>query len=84
MLAVPCFAAEDSLSTVQNFVFNRDSGIVPTASFSGVSGMDDKTYGLTAMTKGWQSGSLYQWSNFSSPSSYFAFKTFNFFYLYTC
>lgn len=77
MLAVPCFAAEDSLSTVQNFVFNRDSGIVPTASFSGVSGMDDKTYGLTAMTKGWQSGSLYQWSNFSSPSSYFAFKTFN-------
>lgn len=77
MLAVPCFAAEDSLSTVQNFVFNRDSGIVPTASFSGVSGMDDKTYGLTAMTKGWQSDFLYQWSNFSSPSSYFAFKTFN-------
>lgn len=77
MLAVPCFAAEDSLSTVQNFVFNRDSGIVPTASFSGVSGMDDKTYGLTANTKGWQSDFLYQWSNFSSPSSYFAFKTFN-------
>lgn len=77
MLAVPCFAAEDSLSTVQNFVFNRDSGIEPTASFSGVSGMDDKTYGLTAMTKGWQSVFLYQWSNFSSASSYFAFKTFN-------
>lgn len=77
MLAVPCFAAEDSLSTVQNFVFNRDSGIVPVASFSGVSGMDSNTYGLTANTKGWQSDSLYQWSNFSSPSSYFAFKTFN-------
>lgn len=77
MLAVPCFAAEDSLSTVQNFVFNRDSGIVPVASFSCVSGMDNSTYGLTANTKGWQSDSLYQWSNFSSPSSYFAFKTFN-------
>lgn len=77
MLAVPCFAAEDSLSTVQNFVLNRDSGIVPVASFSGVSGMDNNTYGLTANTKGWQSDSLYQWSNFSSPSSYFAFKTFN-------
>lgn len=77
MLAVPCFAAEDSLSTVQNFVFNRDSGIVPVASFSGVSGMDNNTYGLTANTKGWQSDSLYQWSNFSSPSSSFAFKTFN-------
>lgn len=77
MLAVPCFASGDSLSTVQNFVFNRDSGIVPVASFSGVSGMDNNTYGLTANTKGWQSDSLYQWSNFSSPSSYFAFKTFN-------
>lgn len=77
MLAVPCFAAENSLSTVQNFVLNRDSGIVPTASFSGVSGMDDKTYGLTANTKGWESEFLYKWSNFSSPSSYFAFKTFN-------
>lgn len=77
MLSVPCFAAEDSLSTVQNFVFNRDSGIVPTASFSGVSGMDDNTYVLTANTKGWQSDFLYQWSNFSSLSSYFAFKTFN-------
>ena len=77
LLSVPCFAAEDSLSTVQNFVFNRDSGIVPTASFSGVSGMDDRTYGLTANIKGWQSDSLYQWSNFSSSSSYFAFKTFN-------
>lgn len=77
MLAVPCFAAEDSLSTVQNFVFNRDSGIVPVASFSGVSGMDNNTYGLTANTKGWQSDFLYQWSDFSSPSSYFAFKTFN-------
>ena len=77
MLSVPCFAAENSLSTVQNFVFNRDSGIVPTASFSGVSGMDDKTYVLTANIKGWQSDSLYQWSNFSSPSSYFAFKIFN-------
>lgn len=77
MLAVPCFASGDSLSTVQNFVLNRDSGIVPVASFSGVSGMDNNTYGLTANTKGWQSDSLYQWSNFSSPSSYFAFKTFN-------
>lgn len=77
MLSVPCFAAEDSLSTVQNFVFNRDSGIVPIASFSGVSGMDNNTYGLTANTKGWQSDSLYQWSNFSSPSSNFAFKIFN-------
>lgn len=77
MLAVPCFASGDSLSTVQNFVLNRDSGVVPTASFSGVSGMDDKTYGLTANIKGWQSDFLYQWSDFSSPSSYFAFKTFN-------
>lgn len=77
MLSVPCFASGDSLSTVQNFVFNRDSGIVPVASFSGVSGMDNNTYGLTANTKGWQSDFLYQWSNFSSSSSYFAFKTFN-------
>ena len=76
MLSVPCFAAKDSLSTVQNFVFNRDSRIVPNASFSGVSGMDDKTYVLTANSKGWQSDFLYQWSNFSSPSSYFAFKSF--------
>lgn len=76
MLAVPCFAAEDSLSTVQNFVFNRDSGIVPTASFSGVSGMDDKTYTLTPLSKGWESEWLYKFSNFTSPSDYFAFKSF--------
>ena len=76
MLAVPCFAAEDSLSTVQNFVFNRDSGIVPYSSFSGVSGMDDKTYTLTPLSKGWESEWLYKFSNFTSPSDYFAFKSF--------
>ena len=75
MLAVPCFAAEDSLSTVQNFVLNRDSGIVPILSLTGVSGMDDKTYTLTPFSKGWDSEWLYKWSNFTSPSDYFAFKT---------
>lgn len=75
MLAVPCFAAEDSLSTVQNFVFNRDSGIVPILSLTGVSGMDDKTYTLIPLSKGWESEWLYKWSNFTSPSDYFAFKT---------
>lgn len=76
MLAVPCFAAEDSLSTVQNFVFNRDSGIVPTSYFTGVSGMDGQTYTLTPLSKGWESEWLYKFSNFTSPSSYFAFKSF--------
>lgn len=75
MLAVPCFAAEDSLSTVQNFVLNRDSGIVPILSLTGVSGMDDITYTLTPFSKGWDSEWLYKWSNFTSPSDYFAFKT---------
>ncbi len=78
MLAFPCFAAEDFVSTVQNFVLDRDSGIVPSASFYGVSGMDNIHYVLTPISKGWQSDSLYQWSNFSSPSPYFAFKTFYF------
>ena len=76
MLAFPCFAAEDSLSTVQNFVFNRDSGIVPASYFSGVSGMDGETYTLTPLSKGWESEWLYKFSNFTSPSSYFAFKSF--------
>lgn len=75
MLAVPCFASGDSLSTVQNFVFNRDSGIVPILSLTGVSGMDDKTYTLIPLSKGWESEWLYKWSNFTSPSNYFAFKT---------
>lgn len=76
MLAVPCFAAGDSLSTVQNFVFNRDSGVVPSTMFTGVSGMDDKTYTLTPLSKGWESEWLYKFSNFTSPSDYFAFKSF--------
>lgn len=77
MLAVPCFASGDSLSTVQNFVLNRDSGVVPSGFFKGLSGMDGNYYTLTPGSYGWESDFLYQWSDFSSPSSYFAFQSFN-------
>lgn len=75
-LSISSFAASPTDGVSVSVVVDRDSGIIPQGSFSGINGMDNKSYSITALEKGWFTDWQYRWSHWSSSASIFGFKSF--------
>ena len=77
-LSVVSFAASDTPSdgVAVSVTVDSDSGITPVGEFTGIHGIDNKSYILSPQSKQWVSDWQYRWSNWTSGASGYGFKNF--------